>query len=546
MPKITIDDRPIEVASGTTIIQAADTLGLFIPHYCYHPGLPVAGSCRMCLVEVEKAPKLQIACYTFVTDVMVVRTTTPQVATARAAILEFLLANHPLDCPVCDQAGECKLQEFYMQFGRYDSTLLEDKTKKHKQLPVGPHIMLDSERCILCSRCTRFVDDITHTHELGIFNRGVHSELLPVDGAAVDNAYSGCLADVCPVGALTDRDFRFKVRVWYLDKTDSVCHGCARGCNIEIHTNRRRNHHNDGKLIARYKPRFNAQVNGYWMCDAGRYSYKQIESPDRFLQPRVRGADGRVQVCDWSTALAAVDESVTRAIAAHGVSSAAVIATPDLSNEELWAVRRLCRDGMKIPTVACRCPADPRGVEDNLLRKADTFPNSFGAQRILEATTESELTVASVLQAAASGRIRLLFVLGGGLTERVDPAHLQQALAQVDLVVAIQSHHSILTDLATMALPASTYAETEGTITNFTGQVQRYWPAIPPLEESKPLLDILAQLANRWELPFTPREPELCFAELAGQVEYFAGLSYRVLGWEGVNPSQRTTSKSTA
>jgi NADH-quinone oxidoreductase subunit G len=533
MPKITIDGKEIEVAAGTTIIQAAEKLGMFIPHYCYHPGLPIAGSCRMCLVEVEKAPKLQIACYTFVTEGMVVHTTTEQVKVARQAILEFLLANHPLDCPVCDQAGECKLQEFYMHFGRYDSTFLEDKLKKHKALPVGPHIILDSERCILCSRCTRFVDEVTHTHELGIFNRGHYSELLPVEGATVNNAYSGCLADICPVGALTDRDFRFKVRVWYLDKTDSVCHGCARGCNIEIHTNRRRTHHNDGKLIARYKPRHNPAVNGYWMCDAGRYSYKAIEAADRLLSPSVRGLSA---AATWTQALAAVDEEFNRVTSAQGMGSVAVIATPALSNEELWASRKLFRDGMKLDKLASQCPADPNGVDDELLRKSDTFPNSYGAAQILGSAS---VRVESVLQACAEGRIGCLFVIGGGLMERFGEARLQDALSKVPLVVAIQTHRSTITELAQIALPLATYAETDGTVTNFAGHVQRYWAAIGPVGEARPLLEILADVAGRWELPTAPRESDACFDQLANEVEYFGGLNYADLGWQGLNPSQR-------
>jgi len=546
MPKITIDDRTIEVPAGTTVIQAAEKLGIYIPRYCYHPGLSIAGSCRMCLVEIEKAPKLQIACYTFVTEGMVVRTTTEKVIVARQAILEFLLANHPLDCPVCDQAGECKLQEFYMQFGKYDSTLLENKLKKHKAIPIGPHIMLDSERCILCSRCVRFVDEVTKTHELGIFNRGTHSELLPVAGVTVDNAYSGCLADVCPVGALTDRDFRFKVRVWYLDKTESVCHGCARGCNVEIHSNRRRTHHNDGKLIARLKPRFNNDVNGHWMCDAGRYSYKDIESEDRLLQPLVRLTGKGQEKSDWPLALAQVDEQVTHQIGRHGVAAAAVIATPSLSNEELWAVRRLFMQGMKIEKIAHRCPPDPSGVEDNLLRKSDTFPNSYGAGLIIGQPHTADTTVDTILDAAAAGKIKTLFILGGGLLQRYGAAVLGERLRNVETLIAIQVHRSVLTEMAAVALPMTSFAETDGTICNFEGRVQRYWQAIPPLAQSRTLLDTLVDLANRWELKAAPRQPENCFAELSRNVEYFAGLSYDVLGGDGINPSHRSATAATA
>jgi NADH-quinone oxidoreductase subunit G len=539
MPKVTIDDRAIEVPAGTTVIQAAEKLGIFIPRYCYHPGLSIAGSCRMCLVEIEKVPKLQIACYTFVTDGMVVRTTTERVAVARQAILEFLLANHPLDCPVCDQAGECKLQEFYMQFGQYDSTLLENKLKKHKALPIGPHIMLDSERCILCSRCVRFVDEVTKTHELGIFDRGTHSELLPVQGVTVDNAYSGCLADVCPVGALTDRDFRFKVRVWYLDKTNSICHGCSRGCNIEIHSNRRRTHHNEGRLVARLKPRFNGEVNGHWMCDSGRYSYKHLESEDRLLTPLLRLTGREPEKSDWTLALSQVDEQVTHQIGRHGVAAAAVIATPSLSNEELLAVRHLFMQGMKVEKIAHRCPPDPAGVEDNLLRKSDTFPNSFGAAMILGQPHTADPTVETTLEVAAAGKIKTLFIIGNGLLERYGADVLREKLRNVETLIAIQTHRSVLTELARVALPMVTFAEADGTVCNFEGRVQRYYQAIPPLGQSRPLLDIIADLANRWELQATPREPEVCFDLLAQDVEYFAGLSYDSLGDAGANPSRQ-------
>lgn len=537
MPKITIDGREIEVAAGTTIIQAAEKLGLFIPHYCYHPGLPIAGSCRMCLVEVEKAPKLQIACYTFVTEGMVVHTTTEQVKTARQAILEFLLANHPLDCPVCDQAGECKLQEFYMQFGRYDSTFLEDKLKKHKAIPVGPNIILDSERCILCSRCTRFVDEVTHTHELSIFNRGHYSELMPTEGAVVDNPYSGCLADICPVGALTDRDFRFKVRVWYLSKTESVCHGCARGCSIEIHTNRRRTHHNHGKLIARYKPRHNDAVNGYWMCDAGRYAYNDVESDDRVLEPTISG-----RPATWQDAYARVDEDINRVVAAHGAKSVAVIAPPTLSNEEYWSLRRLFREGMKVEAIAHRTPADPDGVDDALLRKADLNPNSFGAERILGSSTTSE----TVLEACNAGTIKMLIVIGGAFVMSMSEEQFAAAARKLESFVAIRTHHSAVTKVATVVLPMTTYAETDGTVTNFAGHVQRYWAAIDPIAQSQPLLTILSDLAARLEVPAGPSQPEQSFNELAAGVEYFRGLTYRTIGRSGVNPSVKSAEVAAA
>jgi NADH-quinone oxidoreductase subunit G len=265
MPTVEIDGTKVEVADGQTVIQAADRAGIEIPHYCWHPGLSISGNCRMCLVEIEKSPKLQIACNTRVTDGMVVHTTSEKTKTAQKAVLEFLLINHPIDCPVCDQAGECKLQEYYMDYDRQRSRMpLEDKVHKGKAIPIGQHVMLDQERCILCARCTRFCDEVTKTSELGIFERGDHSRIELAHGKTLDNPYSINVVDICPVGALTNREFRFKARVWYLERTDSVCGACANGCNMEIY-------HREGRIF-RFQPRANMDVNDYWMCDAGRLS----------------------------------------------------------------------------------------------------------------------------------------------------------------------------------------------------------------------------------------------------------------------------------
>ena len=217
MPKLTIDGKEIEVAAGTNLIEAARRLGIEVPHYCYHPGLSIAGQCRLCMVDIEKTPRPTIACNTVAADGMVVRTETERVKETRRSVMEFHLINHPLDCPVCDQAGECWLQIYYMKHGLYDPRMIDEKVHKPKAVPLGPHVMLDAERCILCSRCVRFCDEITGTGELGIFNRGDHSEIGLFPGKDLDNKYSGNVVDICPVGALTDRDFRFQVRVWYLD-----------------------------------------------------------------------------------------------------------------------------------------------------------------------------------------------------------------------------------------------------------------------------------------------------------------------------------------
>ena len=280
MPTLTINGMTVDVPQGTTILNAAKEVGVEIPHYCYHPKLSIAGNCRMCLVEVEKFPKLQIACNTIVTDGMVVKTDTEKVRQAVTGVLEFLLIHHPIDCPICDQAGECGLQIYYMKYGLHKSRYaVEDKVHKKKVQDIGGQIILDAERCILCSRCIRFLQEVTGTGELEFFQRGDHSEISIFPGRPLDNRYTGNLADICPVGALTSKDFRFKCRVWFLRGAQSICPGCANGCNVEAYYKE--------QILYRLKPRQNDEVNRTWMCDPGRLEYKKANEA-RLLTPANR------------------------------------------------------------------------------------------------------------------------------------------------------------------------------------------------------------------------------------------------------------------
>ncbi|MFQ5739893.1 MAG: 2Fe-2S iron-sulfur cluster-binding protein, partial [Acidobacteriota bacterium] len=346
MPTLTIDGQDIQVQPGTTVIQAAEKVGIYIPRYCYHPGLSVAGSCRMCLVKVENRPKLEISCNTAVADGMQVSTTCEEVRQARKSMLEFLLTNHPLDCPVCDQSGECDLQNFYMLYGRYKSRFLEDKIKRRKAYPLGPRVILDQERCILCSRCTRFTEEISGTHELGIFNRGHRSVVDLSPGKELDNPYSGNVIDICPVGALTEREFRFKCRVWYLSTRDSICPGCSRGCNITIHYNAsQRSYKAGGRRIQRIKPRFNAEVNRWWMCDEGRFGYTFVDE-NRIESPYLRQG-GTLQSSDWETAIHQVATVLNAALEKFGPASIGLIVSPQLANEELYLIRKIFGEGVE-------------------------------------------------------------------------------------------------------------------------------------------------------------------------------------------------------
>src|SRR5215831_8898017 len=286
MPKLTVNGKAIEVPEGTNLIEAARMAGVEVPHYCYHPALSIAGQCRLCMVDIEKMPRPQIACNTQAAEGMVVETETPRVKDTRRSMMEFHLINHPLDCPVCDQAGECFLQIYYMKHGLYDPRMADEKVHKPKAIPLGPHVILDAERCILCSRCVRFCDEITGTGELGIFNRGDHSEIGLFPGRDLTNNYSGNVVDICPVGALLDRDFRYQMSVWYLKETQSICPGCSTGCNTRINWNTTRTYKTEGRRILRLKPRYNEAVNKYWMCDEGRYNYKWLEQ-DRIKTPLI-------------------------------------------------------------------------------------------------------------------------------------------------------------------------------------------------------------------------------------------------------------------
>ena len=284
MAKLTIDGKEIEVPDGTSLFDAcAEARGEALPHFCYHPDLSVAGVCRLCQVEVEGMPKLTIACNTGVRDGMVVHTRNDRVRRAAQQILEMHLVNHPVDCPICDQAGECGLQDQYMTYGLYDSKVeQDDKVNKAKAEVIGPHVILDQERCVLCSRCVRFCNEVTGTGELGIYNRGDRAEIGTPPGVELDNNYSLNTVDICPVGALTSRDFRFQKRVWMLKAAESICPGCSMGCNVRVD-------HEAGRVY-RLKPRRNPDVNGPWMCDKGRMIYKDVHAENRLQDPR-RGGD---------------------------------------------------------------------------------------------------------------------------------------------------------------------------------------------------------------------------------------------------------------
>jgi len=547
MPKVTINEKPIEVPAGTTILQAAEKLGFAIPHYCYHPHLSIAGNCRMCLVEVEKASKLQIACQTQVAEGMVVHTQSDKAKQAVRATLEMELINHPIDCPVCDQAGECGLQDYYMRYGLHQSRVrLSDKVRKRKVIDLGPLVVLDTERCILCSRCVRFTDEVTKTHELQFFKRGDHTEIGTLNDQPLRNAYSGNVVDLCPVGALTSKDFRFKMRVWFLKSTSSVCPLCATGCNIWVDHHEREYATSDvthslgkakgmpdmyhpGGEVYRLRPRRNDELNQSWICDEGRMGYKSHGAENRLYEPLVR-KDGKLTWSDYGEALELLHQKLTDIKARHGGEAVAGVTSPQATNEEIYLFARYFKDVIGTSLVDWRVGDGYKQIEareDEILRRADKNPNSRGASLILKAMTKrGEKGAGEIIEAARGGKVKaLVFQSQDWLARYPDQAKLKEALSKVDFSAAFATHRIPELDFVTLVLPQASYVEKDGSFTNYEGRVQKIQRCFPTREDAKPGWQIMASLAKKAGRELDVNSAADAFKMLAGEVPAFRGLT---------------------
>ncbi len=515
MPKLTIDGVAVEAPDGVNLIQAAELAGIEIPHYCYHPALSIAGNCRMCLVEVEKAPKLQIACNTRVAEGMVAHTKNERVKQAQAAVLEFLLINHPIDCPVCDQAGECKLQDYYMDYDRQPSRFpLGKKNLKGKALEIGSGLMLDQERCILCARCTRFFDEVTRTRELAIFGRFDQCRVDIYPGTKVDNQYAGNVVDICPVGALTEKDFRFRMRVWYLHCTPSVCAGCERGCAIGIHHQRGR--------IYRLKPRANPAVNGYWMCDEGRHGFPALQSGTRLTAPLVQNGNSLLPE-NWETALARLASKIRELKAAFGPRSIGAVAGAQCTNEEVFALKRLLLDAIGSDRIA-GMSFTPPGLsgDDHLLIRADKNPNSRG----LRALGLAPDGVNGLASAAGSGELKMLVAMRADLVRAFGEEEFVKRFGALDYLAVLDTDANETARMANQVLPIGAYPETDGSFINFRGRVQRIHQAFAPPGQALPGIEAIARLAHALGGAGPPAGAEALFSEMASREPAFLGLSF--------------------
>ena len=519
MAKITVDGAPLEVPDGSMLLAALLDHGIQIPHYCYHPKLSIDGSCRMCMVKVEGMPKLTISCNTPVRDGMVVDTAGAEVAKARQGVLELLLLNHPLDCPICDQAGECYLQDYAYEYGTREARTHEPRRKALKRVDVGPRVVLDQERCILCRRCVRFCSEITKTRELAVFNMGDRSVIDTYPGVPLTNDYSICTADICPVGALLSSDFHHKMRVWFLDDTESVCPNCANGCNIKVGTARRR--------VYRFLPRRNDEVNDTWMCDHGRLNYRFVQER-RLHEPLIR-RDGSAQLATWDEALDAAARALGAVTRTHGGDAVAAIVSPHLTNEELFVLRQLISGGLRTTQhdVAIRL-----GPADDFLIKDEKAANGRGA-RDLGLGTPDGATLARIRDGIRAGTIRALLVTGTDAWDvwGVDSAELFAAL---ETLVLVASNEHPLAELAHVVLPGLTFAEKDGTFTNFKGRIQRIHRALDPGEQPSDG-EIFLALARRlgMELPPTAFDAAAIFAEIGRAVPRYA-VGWHALGGLGV------------
>lgn len=523
MPSVTIDGIQVSVENGTNLIEAAFKAGKVVPHFCYHPKLSVAGNCRMCLVEIEGLRKPEIACNTQVREGMIVRTQSEKLTKLRQGVLEFLFLNHPLDCPICDKAGECKLQDYYLDHGKYSSRLHEGKVRKPKRLDIGTHIILDTERCVLCSRCVRFCDEVSGTSELRILERGAHSTIGIHPDKRLDNRYSICTTDVCPVGALTSKEFRFASRVWYLERAQSVCGGCANGCNIEVH-------HYRGD-VKRFMPRRNDSVNDTWMCDDGRLSWTALQNEHRVLKGLVK--DGGLKEVAYNKALESAVSVVKSAVASHGAEKVGFVLSPQASLEENYLLAKLARGlGASIYLVTGNPVGAPKNDDDGKLIRADKNPNSAGA-RILGSHFGAG-TPAKLMSAVKGGAVKALVVLNNDVLGKAQEAGQDTgAFAGVELVV-VGSHLDATAQAAKVVLPLSTYVETDGTFVNFAQRVQKFHKAINSKGEARAGLELLAQFSNALGVEREVRSARSVFASMAAEVPALEGITYDVIGEAGV------------
>jgi NADH-quinone oxidoreductase subunit G len=541
MLNVQIDGVWHQFPKGTRVIEACEQAGSYVPRYCYHKKLSSPGNCRMCLIEMglprpgpDRKPELgadgkpvinwmprpQISCAQDVTEGMGVRTNSPLVKECQRGVMEFLLINHPLDCPICDQAGECRLQEFSVEYGTSASRFLEHKVKKPKNVVLGPRVTLDDERCILCSRCIRFCQEIAHDDVLGFVDRGSYTVLTAHPGRRLENNYSLNTVDICPVGALTSTDFRFKMRVWFLKETKSICTSCATGCNTIIGTRE--------DVIYRQTPRENDAVNSCWMCDYGRLNFDYIQSDRRLLEPQILSGE-KLVVADWSIA---ITQAALQLKQLSGLEIA-IIASGRMTNEELWMALQLAKTlGVELIDIVPRT-----GPGDDILLSEDRSPNTNGA-RLLGVTSEPGAKLPVIAEAVKSGHVKALIALG---ENPMGAGISAEQLENLSAFIVMDILSNAATEYATVVLPAFAFAEKRGSMINGDGRLQRLNRAVRAPGHARDdweiLCDLLQGLGGNGIYSI-----EDVFRQMAGAVPRLAGLSLSKIGDLGIQIMQANES----
>jgi NADH-quinone oxidoreductase subunit G len=542
---VQIDGVWHQFPKGTRAIEACAQAGKFVPHYCYHPKLSSPGNCRMCLIEmgmpkvgpdrkpetgedgkpvINWIPRPQISCAQDIAEGMGIRTDSPMVRECRHGVMEFLLINHPLDCPICDQAGECQLQEFSVEYGTAGSRFLEEKVKKPKRVELGPRVTLDDERCILCSRCIRFMKEVAKDDVLGFASRGSHTYLTAYPGRKLDSNYSLNTVDICPVGALTNTDFRFKMRVWFLKETKSICTSCATGCNTVIGSRE--------NIIYRQTPRENDSVNSAWMCDYGRLNFHYVNSPERLTQPKVRLGSGQEDT-SWTAAIARAADDLRR----FKGDEIAVVASGKMTNEELWLTKKLIETlSVKYHDVIPRT-----GESDDILLSSFRNPNTVGAHLFGVSQEEPGSLLPEIVERVKARNIKAVLALSEDLSTGLNRSDLQklEALVVVDILPNATTEH------ATTLLPGLSFAEKRGSMVNIKGRLQRLNRAIQGPGEARDDWEILRDLLQRLTGSNGVYLIEDVFKQMAETVTELHGLSLSKIGDLGVQLEAKTAQTGT-
>ncbi len=543
MPTVTVNGKEVSIGDSERLncIQAAKRADIEIPHYCWHPALTVVASCRMCLVEVgdkkpdgsvAMQPKVVPGCQTPVKDGTVIVTNSAKVKQAQAATLEYLLLNHPLDCPTCDQAGECFLQDYTYKFGHMQSRLMEPKELKPDKDYIGDQITLFTDRCVMCTRCVRFTREISGTGELQVINRGSHEEIDIFPGMPVNNKLAGNVVDLCPVGALCSKDFLYKQRVWWLKSADSVCPDCSAGCSIKVDQN--------NETVFRLKPRSNPQAQGDFMCDDGRFGWKYIHSDQRLKRPEMSQGDRRSAV-DWDTALTATRNALKDAATKNPKAVAAVF-SPWMTVEEAYLLAkhlkslsadiRLTLGPVRIEGQDDHYPKDVRGnAQENVVKftiRAEKCPNRRGVEAVLQRFQGSIVSIGDILGSAADGHIDTLYFVGGDPRGGLDESKAA-ALAKVKTLIVQDILPSPVSARAHIVLAGGSFAERDGTFINHAGLAQAIKRSIRSPEEARPDGRILWELDGRKGL-FNSRTLR---QEIALEIPQLAALSEESLEFNG-------------